>query len=116
MPGWTGVNNSWTNVNFDLSAYGGQTVKIRFAFASDPGYSTNDGGPNLFGWQIDNISITNSEGFLYSNNGNLNGVTTVNMVKEAAFIQGNYRLRQYGRGGGIATYDAKSATSYSLSN
>ena len=115
IPGWTGVLNTWTNVSFDLSAYTGQTVKIRFAFASDPGLSTNDGAPNLFGWQIDNIVISNSSGTLYSNNGVANGITTINLVKEAAFIEGNYRLREYGRGGGIATYDAKSGTSFSLS-
>lgn len=112
IPGWTGVLNTWTSVSFDLSAYAGQTVKIRFAFASDPGVSTNDGAPNLFGWQIDNIIISSSSGTLYSNNGVLSGVTTVNLVKEVAFIQGNYRLRQYGRGGGIATYDAKHGTAY----
>ncbi|OGU57758.1 MAG: hypothetical protein A2455_08985 [Ignavibacteria bacterium RIFOXYC2_FULL_35_16] len=115
IPGWTGVLNSWTNVIFDLSAYTGQTIKIRFAFASDPGLSTNDGAPNLFGWQIDNIVISNSSNTLYSNNGVASGVTLVNLVKEAAFIEGNYRLRQYGRGGGIATYDAKYGTSYFLS-
>ena len=52
---------------------------------------------------------------MYSNDGDVNGITTVNLVKEASFIEGNYRLRQYGRGGGIATYDAKNGTSFPLS-
>jgi hypothetical protein len=115
IPGWAGELNAWTNVNFDLSAFASQTVKIRFAFASDPGVSTNDGAPDLFGWQIDNIIISSSSGTLYSNNGVASGVTATNLVKEAAFIEGNFRLRQYNRGGGIATYDAKNQTAYSLS-
>ena len=115
IPGWAGELSTWTNVSIDLSAYAGQTIKIRFAFASDGGYSTNDGGPDLFGWQIDNITVTSSSGTLYSNDGNTNGTTTTNLVKEAAYIPGNYRLREYGRGGGIATYDSKHGTSFSLS-
>ena len=115
IPGWAGELNNWTSVSIDLSGYAEQTIKIRFAFASDPGYSTNDGGPDLFGWQIDNISVTSSSGTLYSNDGNVNGITAVNLVKEVAYIEGNYRLRQYGRGGGIATYDAKHGTFIPLS-
>ena len=115
IPGWAGTNNTWTNVSFDLSAYAGQTVMIRFAFASDPGYATDDGAPDLYGWQIDNISITNSSGTLYSNDGTTTGISKINLVEEASLIAGNYRLRQYGRGGGIATYDAKHGLSYPLS-
>jgi len=115
IPGWVGDLNSWTNVIFDLSVYAGQTIKIRFAFASDPGLSTNDGAPDLFGWQIDNINILNSSDTLYNNNGVLSGTSSINLVQEAAFIEGNYRIRQYGRGGGIATYNAKNGTGYGLS-
>ena len=114
IPGWAGTLNTWTNVTFDLSAFAGQTIKIRFAFASDGALATNDGGPDLFGWQIDNIIVSNLSDTLFINDGVTDGVTTVNLVSEAAFIEGNYRLRQYGRGGGIATYDAKNQTSYSL--
>lgn len=115
IPGWAGVLNSWTNVTFDLSNFSGQTVRIRFAFASDPGLSTNDGAPELFGWQIDNISVSSSAGNLYTNFGTASGVTASNLVKEATYIPGNYRLRQYGRGGGIATYDSKNGNSFPLS-
>ena len=115
VPGWAGTNDTWTNVSFDLSIFEGQTVRIRFAFASDPGYATDDGGPDLFGWQIDDISITNSSGTLYTNDGIASGITPINLVKEAIIIPGNYRLRQYNRGGGIATYDAKNGSSFSLS-
>ncbi|MCH7722215.1 MAG: M4 family metallopeptidase [Bacteroidetes bacterium] len=115
IPGWTGELSAWTKESFDLSAYAGQTVRIRFAFASDPALATEDLGSDLFGWQIDNIVVSNSSTALYSNDGDVNGITTVNLVKEASFIEGNYRLRQYGRGGGIATYDAKNGTSFPLS-
>jgi len=114
IPGWAGSLTNWTNVTFDLSTFTGQTVKIRFAFASDPAFSTGD-NPNLFGWQIDNIIITSSSDTLYSNDGVATGVTESSLVKEASYIEGNYRLRQYSRGGGIATYDAKHGISYALS-
>jgi hypothetical protein len=114
IPGWAGTLNTWTNVAFDLSAYAGQTIKLRFAFASDPAVATNDGSPDLFGWQIDNIVVSNLSDTLFINDGVTVGLTTVNLVSEVGFIEGNYRLRQYGRGGGIATYDAKNQTSYSL--
>ena len=115
IPGWAGDLITWTNVSFDLSSYTGQTVRIRFAFASDPALATDDGGPDLFGWQIDNIIVSNSSDTLYSNYGDVNGTTSINLVEEASYIEGNYRLRQYGRGGGIATYDAQHGTSYPLS-
>jgi Zn-dependent metalloprotease len=116
IPGWTGELSNWTNVSIDLSAYAGQTVRIRFALASDEAFATDDGGPDMFGWQIDNIIVSNSSGTLYSNDGDVNGITTVNLAGEGVtFIPGNYRLRQYGRGGGIATYDAKHGTSFPLS-
>ena len=68
VPGWGGSSPGfdWEAVQFNLSDYAGQTVKIRWAFASDPGYCTTD-DPTLFGWQIDNIDIagvfsSNAEG------------------------------------------------------
>ena len=115
IPGWAGLLNTWTNVSFNLSDYAGQTVKIRFAFASDNYISTNDEAPDLSGWQIDNIIISSSINILYTNDGVANGVTAKNLGKEVTFIEGNYRLREYGRGGGISTYDAKNGGSTSSS-
>lgn len=63
IPGWGGVLTTWTNATFDLSAYVGQSVKIRFAFASDPAYSTGD-APAMFGVMVDDIAFGG-----YSNNG-----------------------------------------------
>ena len=62
IPGWGGVRE-WTNCTFDLNAYVGQSVKIRFAFASDPAYSTSD-APAMYGMMVDDISFGG-----YSNNG-----------------------------------------------
>jgi hypothetical protein len=63
IPGWGGQLTTWTNATFNLSAYVGQSVKIRFAFASDPAYNTVD-QPNMFGAMVDDISFGG-----YSNNG-----------------------------------------------
>lgn len=63
VPGWGGITNTWTPASFDLSAYVGQSVKIRFAFASDPAYNTSD-QPDMFGFMVDDIAFGG-----YSNNG-----------------------------------------------
>lgn len=63
IPGWGGMLTDWTTATFNLSAYVGQSVKIRFAFASDPAYATAD-QPNMFGVMVDDIAFGG-----YSNNG-----------------------------------------------
>ena len=115
IPGWAGLLSNWTNVNIDLNAYAGQNVKIRFAFASDNSVSTFDGTPDSFSWQVDNIVISNSLDTLFSNSGVSGGVTVTNLAREVSLIEGNYRLRQYSRGGGISTYDARHTASTTLS-
>ncbi len=58
IPGWGG-QRAWTTVTADLSSYlvgGAANVKIRFAFASDPAYSTADDA-TLFGVMVDDISL-----------------------------------------------------------
>ena len=63
IPAWGGSLLDWTTATFDLSAYVGQSVKVRFAFASDPAYCTaND--RSMFGWMVDDISFGG-----YTNNG-----------------------------------------------
>ncbi len=114
VPGWVDRLNDWTQVNFNLSAFAGQTVLLRFAFASDGGLSTADGAPDLFGWQIDNIAVSSSVGTLFSNNGVAAGMTTRNLVNEVTLIAGNFRLREAGRGNGIFTYDMKNGVAHSL--
>ena len=64
-PGWGGLSadyndadsNGWINRNFDLSDYAGQEAIIRFAFGSDPAYSTLDDG-GITGFHVDNISVS----------------------------------------------------------
>jgi hypothetical protein len=70
IPGWGGVQATWANATFNLSAYVGQSVKIRFAFASDPAYSTGD-APAMFGMMVDDIAFGG-----YSNNGTDDGQMT----------------------------------------
>jgi hypothetical protein len=75
IPGWGGVQNTWVNAEFDLSSFVGENVKIRFAFASDPAYSTGD-APAMFGMMVDNISFGG-----YTNTGVNDGqMTWANMV------------------------------------
>jgi hypothetical protein len=80
VPGWAGDLLTWTQVTFDLTAYSGQAVKIRFAFASDPAYSTgqDDGPATMFAWQIDDVLVTNDGGTIYSNDGAASGMTASN--------------------------------------
>ncbi len=66
IPGWGSTTNwvTWTAATFDLSAYAGDDVKLRFAFASDPAFNTND-DPNMFGFRVDNIEVdTDAELFV----------------------------------------------------
>lgn len=83
VPGWCGINETWHQVSFDLSAYAGQTVKIRWAFASDPAYSTGDNGV-MFAWQVDDIVVANSGGTIWSNNGVATGMTPSNWAATGA--------------------------------
>jgi len=64
-PGWGGMSddyndanpNGWINRDFDLSDYAGQEAIVRFAFGSDPAYSTLDDG-DITGFHVDNISVS----------------------------------------------------------
>jgi hypothetical protein len=68
IPGYAGHSNGWTLVTANLSAYVGQTIRIRFAFASDLNTSTQT-NPNFFCWQIDEIRVFNGATPLFYNNG-----------------------------------------------
>jgi hypothetical protein len=70
VPGWGGMLTDWTTATFNLSAYVGQSVKIRFAFASDPAHCTSDEA-QLFGVMVDDISFGG-----YTNNGTDDGQMT----------------------------------------
>ncbi len=64
IPGWGGSSAGWVPVVLDISEYAGDTVKIRWAFASDPEYCTEDDSI-LFGVLIDEIDIAG----VFTNNG-----------------------------------------------
>ncbi len=83
MAGWAGSLATWTQVTFDLSAFDGQTINIRFAFASDPAFASPDDG-TMFGWQVDDIMVTNSSATLFSNNGAATGMTATNNAAAGA--------------------------------
>lgn len=70
IPGWGGAQTAWVNASFSLANYVGQSVKVRFAFASDPAYSTGD-SPAMFGMMVDDISFGG-----YVNNGLDDGLMT----------------------------------------
>ena len=55
-PGWGGVQD-WTTMTFNIGAWTGQDVIVRFAFGSDPGFCTLD-DPTATGFYVDNISVS----------------------------------------------------------
>jgi hypothetical protein len=57
LPGLTGWSGGWMNMEFDLSAYAGQTVQLRFRYMTD-------WGTQYEGWYVDNIAIN---GFVVDN-------------------------------------------------
>ena len=111
IPGWAGRLNSWTRVLFDLSKYAGETVRIRFDFASDGGYDSRDDN-SLFGWQIDEIEVRNTSEVLYSNTGTEDNIRPYSVANWVGRIEGRYRLRETTRGKGIATINAESGLGF----
>jgi Zn-dependent metalloprotease len=111
IPGWAGREDTWTRVNFDLSAYLNKTVNIRFEFASDGAFSSVDDS-TLFGWQIDDIEVLNSIQTLYSNSGTSTNIRTYSITNWVGSIEGKYRLRETTRGQGIATINAENGLGF----
>lgn len=112
IPGWAGKADEWAHVSFDLNEFSDQYIKLRFVFASDGGYSSAYGGPEFFGWQIDNIEITSSMGTLFQNTGNNDNVMAMNLWHEVTNVAGKYRLREMKRGGGIRTYNSQGSYAF----
>ena len=111
IPGWAGSKLYWTQVSFDLTAYLGETVNLRFDFASDAGYCTVDDN-SLFGWQVDDIEVRNNSGVLYFNSGTDTNIQAYTISNWVGSIEGKYRLRETTRGKGIATINAESGTGF----
>jgi len=59
IPGWAGQCTTWSEVTADLAAFVHDSIRIRFAFASDPDVSTTM-YPAWFGWQVDEIEVSES--------------------------------------------------------
>ena len=74
IPGWGSTTEwvNWTEAEFDLAAYAGESVKIRFAFASDPTYNTADDA-SMFGFRLDDIAIDTAAGIFESNGDGASG-------------------------------------------
>jgi hypothetical protein len=56
---FTGVAGSWRPASFNLSAYAGQTVALRFRY-------TNAAGATTAGWCIDNVTVSEGSTVLFS--------------------------------------------------
>ena len=73
IPGWCGASGgpadtTWVDAQFSLSgAVGNSQVKLRFAFCSDPAYSSI-GNPGVIGLFVDDVSIDDGGTNLLSNN------------------------------------------------
>ncbi|MBU1708357.1 T9SS type A sorting domain-containing protein [bacterium] len=71
IPGWCGQHLDWFLQTADLSSWAGQSIKLRWAFASDPSWCTCDATNRrwAFGWQIDDITITSGGDPIFTNDG-----------------------------------------------
>ncbi|MCD6374748.1 MAG: T9SS type A sorting domain-containing protein [Caldisericaceae bacterium] len=91
IPGWSGEQLDWRKEMISLKDFvkPNTAIMLRFAFASDMGYSTADpwdgldsSGTALFGWQIDSIMVASNDSVYFFNNGEEDGM----MGKDVEFI------------------------------
>jgi thiol-disulfide isomerase/thioredoxin len=61
LASFSGTNYDWTQADYDLSAYAGQTIQVRFRFISD--YSNVSDG-----WYIDDVEFSRSIGIKENTN------------------------------------------------
>ena len=54
----TGTASGWVPASYDLSAYAGQSVKLRFRYVN--------GSSTSAGWAFDNLTISGSSGTVFS--------------------------------------------------
>ena len=69
VPGWTDKIDDWVDAEFDLSSFSGETVTVRFLFASDNGWGTADDTTHYrSGFYVDEVLVSNSsDTLLYDN-------------------------------------------------
>ncbi len=51
-------NDKWVDARYDLSAYAGKTVQLRFRYVTDGGAAGNDDNPGNNGFFVDDIALT----------------------------------------------------------
>ncbi|RPI01794.1 MAG: hypothetical protein EHM72_05640, partial [Calditrichaeota bacterium] len=68
IAGWAGNSDGWLAAEFDLSAFCSSAVVIRFAFASDMGFSTAD-DPSVIGFFVDRIRIVDGMISIFTHDG-----------------------------------------------
>ncbi|NOZ60047.1 MAG: T9SS type A sorting domain-containing protein [Calditrichaeota bacterium] len=90
IPGWGGQSYGWKPAEFDLSAFKSDSVIIRFALASDMGYSTPD-DPSLKGFFVDEIQVADGSNTIYENHGD-DDSTIVRNGKGAEFVTDWFNL------------------------
>jgi hypothetical protein len=67
---------------------------------------------SLFGWQVDEIEVSNNAEVLYSNSGNESNIHPYSIANWVGSIEGKYRLRETTRGKGIATINAENGLGF----
>ncbi len=72
IPGWCGFSDGAQAVEFDLSRYAQNNVRIRWAFCSDPAWNTVD-DENAIGMVVDNLVVRDGNGIIWQNNGDALG-------------------------------------------
>jgi hypothetical protein len=84
IPGWAGKSNDWVDATFDLKAYIGRKIIMRFEFGSDPACSTEDSATcslsdigTLRGWRIDNVKISDGTTTIFSDDGGDTGAASL---------------------------------------
>ncbi len=68
IAGWAGSSNGWQAAWFDLSGYKTENVVIRFAFASDMGFCTDDDS-SVVGFFVDQIKVVDGDNILFFDKG-----------------------------------------------
>ncbi len=64
IPGWAGNSNGWISAAFDLTPYKTENVVIRFAFASDLAFCSED-DETVIGFFVDEIKIADDTTALF---------------------------------------------------
>ncbi len=72
IPGWGGKSGGWVQAEFDLSVYKSAETVIRFAFASDMGFCTEDDS-SVTGFFVDEITVSDGSSVLFQNDGETGG-------------------------------------------